>query len=86
MASKSPSLKSPLLKSIGKPSKPPEWKSWDEAFDVESPIKKWSKSLKYILSIIVLLFVAGGIATLIFLLINKNNNDDTNDINEVNDI
>ena len=61
------------------------------SFDVESPIKKLSKSLnnkniKYILSIIVLLFVAGGIATLIFLLINKNNNDDTNDINEVNDI
>ena len=59
------------------------------SFDVESPIKKLSKSLnnkniKYILSIIVLLFVAGGIATLIFLLINTN--DDTNDINEVNDI
>ena len=68
MASNSPSLKS---------------------FDVESPIKKLSESLnnkniKYILSIIVLLFVAGGIATLIFLLINTN--DDTNDINEVNDI
>ena len=63
MASKSPSLKS---------------------FDVESPIKKLSESLnnkniKYILSIIVLLFVAGGIATLIFLLINTNNNDNTND-------
>ena len=62
MASNSPSLKS---------------------FDVERPIKKLSKSLnnkniKYILSIIVLLFVAGGIATLIFLLINTNNND--NDI------
>tara|TARA_Y100000356_G_C11229008_1_gene273793 strand:- start:154 stop:348 length:195 start_codon:yes stop_codon:yes gene_type:complete len=53
------------------------------SFDVERPIKKLSESLnnkniKYILSIIVLLFVAGGIATLIFLLINTNNND--NDI------
>tara|TARA_B100000427_G_scaffold309143_1_gene297916 strand:- start:254 stop:487 length:234 start_codon:yes stop_codon:yes gene_type:complete len=63
------------------------------SFDVESPIKKLSKSLnnknmKYILSIIVLLFVAGGIATLIFLLINNTNDDnnDTNDINEVNEI
>lgn len=58
-----------------------------KSFDVESPIKKLSKSLntkniKYILSIIVLLFVAGGIATLIFLLINTNDdtNDDDNDI------
>ena len=62
MASNSPSLKS---------------------FDVESPIKKLSesfnnKNIKYILSIIVLLFVAGGIATLIFLLIDFNYND--NDI------
>ena len=55
------------------------------SFDVESPIKKLSESLnnkniKYILSIIVLLFVAGGIATLIFLLINTNNNDTNDDI------
>tara|TARA_B100001094_G_scaffold135535_2_gene131257 strand:+ start:4130 stop:4333 length:204 start_codon:yes stop_codon:yes gene_type:complete len=54
------------------------------SFDVESPIKKLSESLnnkniKYILSIIVLLFVAGGIATLIFLLIDFNYNDNTND-------
>ena len=54
------------------PKKPPS----PYSFDVESPIK--NKNIKYILSIIVLLFVAGGIATLIFLLINTN--DDDNDI------
>ena len=81
MASKALSFKQTLKKKI------PEWKSWDTAFDVERPIKNLSKNIKYILSIIVLLFVAGGIATLIFLLIDFNyNNDDTNDINEVNDI
>ena len=52
------------------------------SFDVESPIKKISKSfnnknMKYILSI---LFVAGGIATLIFLLINNTNNNDDEEI------
>lgn len=70
MSLKSPSFKQTLKKKI------PEWKSWDTAFDVESPIKKLSKNMKYILSIIVLLFVAGGIATLIFLLINDTNNND----------
>ena len=53
------------------------------SFDIESPIKKLSKSLnkKNMISILVLLFVAGGIATLIFLLINNtNNNDDKDDI------
>ena len=52
------------------------------SFDVESPIKKISKSfnnknMKYILSI---LFVAGGIAILIFLLINNTNNNDYEEI------
>ena len=52
------------------------------SFDVESPIKKISKSfnnknMKYILSI---LFVAGGIAILIFLLINNTNNNDDEEI------
>ena len=69
MSSKSSVVpKGPLV-----PKKPPS----PYSFDVESPIK--NKNIKYILSIIVLLFVAGGIATLIFLLINTNNNDDTND-------
>ena len=55
------------------------------SFDVESPIKKISKSfnnknMKYILSILLLLFVAGGIAILIFLLINNTNNNDDEEI------
>ena len=52
-------------------------------FDIDFSIK--GKIWNNILSIIVL-FVVGGIATLIFLLIDTNNDDDTNDINEVNDI
>jgi len=82
MSSKALSFKQTLKEKI------PEWKSWGTAFDVERPIKKLSesfnnKNIKYILSIIVLLFVAGGIATLIFLLINFNYNNDTNDKDDI---
>ena len=51
------------------------------SFDIDVPIN--NKNMKYILSIIVLLFVAGGIAALIFLLINTNNNNDTNDNDDI---
>ena len=49
-------------------------------FDIDLN-RKGSKG-SYILSIFVLLFITGGIATLIFLLINNTNNNDNDNDND----